>query len=231
MSDLQFRNDMVVRHIDHMGTDLAIAQAAWVDPDRLPVDDVEVPRLLNRLAKLRHGTPFEHTAVKLYVEAPLFVRSEWQRHRIASYNEYSGRYSEMLPDFYIPAPERGLEQLGTPMRPNLAMNEQMSDELRLILKAKNKQAWDSYQYLLSIGVAREAARMVLAVNIYTKFFVTWNLRSLMNFLSLRIDHTDNTFKTYPMAEIQDAAVKVEAIFAELFPQTYAAFCAGGRISP
>lgn len=150
-------------------------------------------KLINYLIKHRHGSPFEHATFQFYVQAPLFVRSEWHRHRMASYNEVSGRYVIYEPEFYIPNKYR--VQSDNNKQGSFIPTEN-PDEAYLDLeswhysaKAEVERAvefaFGSYERLLEMGVAKEMARMVLPANLYTKFLVTMNARSLMNFLSLR----------------------------------------------
>ena len=78
-------------------------------------EELDAPRskgLINFLMRDRHGSPFEHNSMTFYVQAPIFVFREFMRHRIASYNEESGRYRELRPVFYVPGPDRNLVQIG-----------------------------------------------------------------------------------------------------------------------
>ena len=189
--------------------------------------------LINYLMRDRHGSPFEHVAIQCYVKAPIFVFREWQRHRIASYNEMSGRYTELLPEFYLPADDRPLRQIG---KPGAYTFEPGTESQRLILRdeiiAQSESAWYSYKRLLSEGVAKEIARAVLPVNIYSQMYVTMNARSMMNFLSLRTKTKENSkVKSFPQHEISLGADKVEELFKKHFPWTYDAWNANGRVAP
>lgn len=188
--------------------------------------------LINYLMRDRHGSPFEHNSFTFYVQAPIFVFREFMRHRIASYNEESGRYRELRPVFYSPGPERRLVQEGKPGKyvftPGTAeQHELVTDEVRRASEA----AFASYQRMLEAGVAREVARIVLPLNIFSSMYVTVNARSLMNFLSLRTIHEGSTFPSFPQREIEMCAEGMEAEFARLMPATYAAFNANGRVAP
>src|SRR3954447_12360660 len=81
---------------------------------QLDADPQRSKGLINYLMRDRHGSPFEHNSMTFYVQAPIFVFREFMRHRIASYNEESGRYRELRPVFYVPGPERRLRQVGKP---------------------------------------------------------------------------------------------------------------------
>lgn len=232
---IETRSDVTVECLGQWGGDLDIARAAWIslghDADQ-SADEPRIRGLLGYLMKHRHGSPFEHGILSLGIEAPIFVAREWMRHRIASYNEMSGRYTRLLPVFWLPDADRGLVNAGTSARPRL---ERGTDDQRRTandaLKAAYTGAWDAYQTMLAAGVANEVARAALPVGVYTAFRVTTNPRSLMNFLSLRVQDASAAYPTYPQAEIDGAARSVEAIFAQYWPLTHAAFVAEGRVAP
>ena len=92
-------------------------------------------------------------------------------------------------------------------------------------------AFEAYQRMLEAGVAREVARIVLPLNIFSSMYVTVNARSLMNFLSLRTKREGTHFPSFPQREIEMCAEKMENAFRELMPLTYAAFNANGRVAP
>lgn len=188
--------------------------------------------LINYLMRDRHGSPFEHNSMTFYVQAPIFVFREFMRHRIASYNEESGRYRELRPVFYVPASDRNLVQSGKPgayeFHPGTPEQSALVDsETRAVCAA----AYESYQRMLAAGVAREVARIVLPVTTYSSMYVTMNARSLMNFLSLRTKREGSHFPSFPQREIELCAEQMEAHFARLMPLTHAAFEANGRVAP
>lgn len=169
--------------------------------------------LIKFLLKNGHGTPFEHGYFQFHVEAPIFVLREWQRHRIGhSYNEMSGRYVELGLKFYTP--RRFRKQLG---KPGAYTFEEFPDlgSKRLLVEAYDS-AWETYQKLLAAGVAKEQARAVLPLGIYSQMYWSCNPRSLMHFLDLR---------THPQAmrEIRDLAEQAAVIFSEQMPVTAAAW--------
>lgn len=264
MTDIQFRHDIVAKARDHMGGDESVIEAMLVssDQDQLIQEMSEIPKTEGRIRYLmrkRHGTPFEHNAMKFYVEAPIFVFREWHRHRIGwSYNEQSGRYSELPPMFYIPPPERPLIQVGKPGDYHYEVGPaELYDWLRLDIQGQAIEQYQSYQNRLDRGIAKEVARMSLGVNIYSKMYATCNARSLMAFLSLRTTedsffqpvqeiktsrggyHDEGfikniggaMFPSTPMWEIEAAARMTEAFFSQLFPYTYKAFNDFGRVCP
>lgn len=227
-----FHNDITVKLIRHCASDESVIQAAQVsskgenNPDTLP------ERLIKALAKHKHGSPFEHNMFTMYVEAPIFVIREWQRHRMGSFNEMSGRYTTLEPKFYIPNEDRNVENIGTKMKPDFsAENRTLNLITDSILKRNSYESWLCYEALLSKDVANEVARMALPLNIYTQMYWTVNARSLMNFISLRVESEDSVVKSYPQYEIQMGAEQVEAIFAELMPISYEAFLLNGRVAP
>ncbi|MEN9965527.1 MAG: hypothetical protein RJA60_524, partial [Actinomycetota bacterium] len=195
-------------------------------------DEKRSKGLINYLMRDRHGSPFEHNSMTFYVQAPIFVFREFQRHRIASYNEESGRYKELSPVFYVPAEDRNLVQVGKTgayeflpgSAEQIALVEQES-------RTSSQQAYESYKRMLEAGVAREVARIVLPLNIYSSMYVTMNSRALMNFLSLRTSREGTHFPSFPQREIEMCAEKMEEFWAELMPYTYEAFNKNGRVAP
>jgi thymidylate synthase (FAD) len=188
--------------------------------------------LINYLMRDRHGSPFEHNSMTFYVQAPIFVFREFMRHRIASYNEESGRYRELNPVFYVPGPERNLVQVGKAGAYDFVPGTAEQTDLA-VSEAKRiaTAAYESYQGMLAAGIAREVARIVLPLSIYSSMYVTMNARSLMNFLSLRTKREGSHFPSFPQREIELAAEQMEAVFAELMPLTFAAFNENGRVAP
>ena len=209
-----------------LADDLSVVNAARVSfaRRREAMDEADVG-LVKFLLRERHGTPFEHNAFRFHVRCPIFVAREWFRHRIGSYNEFSMRYAEAKDDFYVPAAEDVRTQVG---KPGAYTFEQVGDELaaatRATLEEQYRGAFAAYQRLVEQGVAREVARAVLPVGIYTEFYWTVNARALMNFASLRNAET-------AQREIRRFAEAVEELFAEQMPVTHAAFVANGRKGP
>jgi thymidylate synthase (FAD) len=154
------------------------------------------------------------------------------RHRIASYNEESGRYKELSPVFYVPGPERKLIQVG---KPGAYTFEDGDYPQRMMVPAEimrsNDDAYNAYKRMLDSGIAREVARAVLPVNIYSSMYVTMNARAMMNFLSLRTTREGTHFPSFPQREIEMVAEKMEEFFADKMPVTYAAFNKNGRVAP
>ena len=224
---MKFRSDMTVELIDHMGSDARFAEAARVSTKgAAAAEGGSVEGLIRSLMEKRHGTPFEHGAMTFRIEAPIFVFREFHRHRAGwSYNEESGRYKTLDPVFYIPNGERPLVQQGKAMS-----YDYVHGDLALLLNHSHRIArvyedtYKSYEKALAAGIAREVARTILPVGIYSSMYATCNPRSLMHFLGLR---------NAPQAqyEIRMVAQQMETFFAELFPVTCTEFVNQGRTAP
>lgn len=167
-----------------------------------------------------------------FVSAPIFVFREFMRHRIASYNEESGRYRELSPVFYVPNKDRKLVQTGkTGHYVFVDGTAEQYETSVAAMKETYTVAYQNYKKMLDAGVAREVARAVLPVALYSSMYVTMNARALMNFLSLRTSREGSHFPSYPQREIEMVAEKMEEHFARLMPLTYAAFEKSGRVAP
>ena len=228
------RSDFDVDLVDALGSDELICKAARVSTlGAASIDSSESEGLINFLMKNRHGSPFEHGAMVFRISAPIFVWREFMRHRIGfSYNEQSGRYMELEAMFYMPDKDRALVQEGKPGEYNfVAGNEEQIHAVNYWLEEAYETALDSYSVLLSLGIAKEVARMCLPVSIYSTAYVTCNPRSMMSFLSLRTKHEDSMFPSYPQWEINQVANQMEVYFQQLFPLTMKAFHYNGRVSP
>lgn len=232
-SNITFRSDFDVTLIDSMGSDLRICQAARVSTQGAEsFSSGESEGLINFLIKNRHGSPFEHGVFTWMVRAPIFVWREFMRHRIASYNEESGRYKQLEPVFYIPPRDRPLQQIGKAGAYEFVPgSEQQYEAVGRVFRCGAYSQYADYKHLLELGIAREVARMELPLNIYSTAFVTMNVRGLMNFLSLRTKSEEATYKSFPQWEIEKVAFALEEYFAEHFPTTWNAFCQNGRVQP
>jgi thymidylate synthase (FAD) len=239
MSDeIIFRDDVSVELVKSSASDADVVWAARVSTagdkslEDVGADASKSEGLINYLARERHGSPFEHTSMTFFISAPIFVFREFMRHRIASYNEESGRYRELKPVFYVPSKERKLVQIGK--AGSYTFVDGTADQYEITVSAIKETcilAYDNYQKMLAAGVAREVARAVLPVTLYSSMYVTMNARALMNFLSLRTAREGSHFPSYPQREIEMVAEKMEAEFAKLMPITYGAFEKSGRIAP
>lgn len=228
---MKFRSDMTVELIDSMGGDASVVRSARVSSGSVADDSTRDVGLINYLMRDRHGSPFEHAVFTFRIEAPIFVFREFMRHRMASYNEESGRYKELEPVFYVPGPERKLQQIGKPGA--YTFEDGTYDQKVMVAPATMRvydEAYSTYKKMLDKGIAREVARVVLPVGIYSSMYVTMNARSLMNFLSLRSDE-QGTYPSFPQWEIAEVARQMELIFSEKMPNTHMSFVKNGRVSP
>lgn len=238
---IQFRSDVTVELVRHSASDADVLFAARVSTQgEATLESASSGAaagerdqgLINYLMRDRHGSPFEHNSLTFYVQAPIFVFREFMRHRIASYNEESGRYRELRPVFYVPGPERKLVQVGKPGAYDFEdgtpeQTTMVQDEIKAVCTG----AYESYQRMLAEGVAREIARAVLPVTLYSSMYVTMNARSLMNFLSLRTRREGTRFPSFPQREIEMVAEKMEDLWVPLMPMTAATFSENGRVAP
>ena len=239
MSDeIVFRSDVTVELVKSSASDADVIWAARVSTageqsmDEIGQDPAKLAGLINYLARERHGSPFEHTSMTFFVSAPIFVFREFMRHRIASYNEESGRYRELNPVFYVPDENRKLIQVGKTGAYTFVDGTPEQFKISVAaMKSAYTVAYEQYKVMLDQGIAREVARVVLPVGLYSSMYVTMNARALMNFLSLRTSREGSHFPSYPQREIEMVAEKMEAEFARLMPLTYGAFEKSGRIAP
>lgn len=181
--------------------------------------------LIAFLMREKHGTPFEHNSFRFHIKCPLFVAREWFRHRIGSFNEFSARYSEVPNDFWVPEPSDVRTQVGKPGAYTFEpVTDVLAEQAVRIVTQANTTAYEMYHLLLDMGVAKELARSVLPVSMFTQFYWTVNARSLMNFLSLRTDEN-------AQYEIRQYANTVEDFFREQMPVTWAAWTECGKVCP
>lgn len=205
---------MEARLIDHMGSDDAIVQAARVSYGQGTKSVSDDRALIRYLMRHKHTTPFEMVEFKFRIRAPIFVARQWLRHRTASVNEISARYSIIQNDFFLPEELRkqatnrgqgGEEPLGD-----------ASANLLLKQKASCDLAFHTYNELLFKGTARELARAHLPQSTFTEFYWKIDLHNLLHFLKLRIDD-------HAQKEIRDLAVKVYELIKPIVPATCEAF--------
>ena len=212
-----------VRVIDYMGDDAAIVQAARVSYGRGTKQVQEDAGLIRYLMRHRHSTPFEMCEIKFHIKLPIFVARQWIRHRTASVNEYSARYSILDKEFYIPSPEHLAAQSASNRqgRGDVLDGEEAAEVLSL-LQADAERCYTHYARMLNEGdgadpdrrgLARELARMNLTLNTYTQWYWKTNLHNLFHFLSLRADpHAQYEIRVYAeeMMRMTEAWVPVAA---------------------
>lgn len=202
-----------VRLIDVMGDDSAIVQAARVSYGAGTKKVNEDVGLIRYLMRHLHTTPFEMVEFKFHVKLPIFVARQWIRHRTANVNEYSGRYSEMKDEFYVPAIDQVRAQSATNKqgRAEEAFDPAVAQRIRGGMSDTQARLYAEYQNLLEDNLAREIARINLPVSTYTEWYWKVDLHNLFHFLKLRIDpHAQYEIRVYgeAMAQIVKAAVPV-----------------------
>ncbi|MFQ3621338.1 MAG: FAD-dependent thymidylate synthase, partial [Spirochaetales bacterium] len=178
-----------VRLIDYLGSDERIVQAARVSYGKGTKTFREDRGLIFYLLRNEHTSPFEQVVLTFHIKLPIFVARQWIRHRTARVNEISGRYSILKDEFYLPAKQdiaaqsqenkQGRSEEPFPDELSLKVMEQMAEE--------QQQAYRKYEELLSLGLARELARIVLPLSLYTEWYWQIDLHNLMRFLKLRLD--------------------------------------------
>jgi len=218
-----------VRLDNCMADDYSVVNSARVSFARNTEEEAEMSNaevgLINFLMRERHGTPFEHNAFRFHVKCPVFVAREWFRHRIGSFNEFSARYSEVPNEMFVPELSEVREQTGKPGAYQFKQME-MSNSMRTkdIITEANASAYEAYAEMLALGVAKELARTVLPMGMFTQFYWTVNARALMNFLSLRTDEN-------AQLDIRKYAEAVESLFSKEMPITYKSWIANGKVAP
>jgi thymidylate synthase (FAD) len=200
-----------VRLIDYMGDDSAIVQAARVSYGKGTKQLSQDKALINYLMRHRHTTPFEMCDIKFHIKLPIFVARQWIRHRTASVNEYSARYSILGNEFYIPAKCNLAAQSKTNKqgRDSAAIPEFVADRVLSILKEDAIRVYQNYTAMMNqdengniidednIGITRELARINLTLNYYTEWYWKINLHNLLHFLALRSDpHAQYEIRVY-----------------------------------
>jgi thymidylate synthase (FAD) len=214
--------------IDTMGDDHAIVQAARVSYGSGTKSVREDRGLIRYLLSHRHTSPIEMCEAKLHIKIPIFVMRQLVRHRTASLNEYSGRYSEMTDEFYVPAFED--------IKPQSTTNKQgrsgempglEKERAHNIMSRIATENYNEYQILLGkddggyniadvVGVSRELARTVLPVSNYTELYWKQDLHNLMHLLKLRTD-------SHAQYEIRVVADAIYNLVQPKFPLAFEAW--------
>lgn len=203
-----------VRLVDVMGDDSSIVQAARVSYGKGTKSVNEDRGLIRYLMRHRHTTPFEMVEFKFHIKLPIFIARQWIRHRTANVNEYSGRYSEMKDDFYLPEPEQIRHQstMNKQGRSEENLPESQINEIKEILLKNQSESYADYKKMLELGLAREIARISLPVANYTEWYWKIDLHNLLHFLKLRLDsHAQYEIRVY--SQIIADIVKVVTPFA------------------
>lgn len=217
-----------VRYIDHMGTDERIVEAARISYKSPSKGEEQDKKLLSYLYKNKHTSPFEMCKVTLNIKMPIFVMRQYVRHRMQNLNEVSARYTELPNEFYIPKswrPQDSKNKQGSVVtkdwNPDIWVGEIMGFSEKNVtattaLKEHCERSYQLYEELINAGVAREMARMVLPINIYTEIYTTWDLKNLLHFIGLRED-------AHAQYEIQEYGRAVKQILQILYPWTMEAY--------
>lgn len=200
-----------IRVIDYMGNDSSIVQAARVSYGTGTKKLSQDKGLINYLMRHRHTTPFEMCDIKFHIKLPIFVARQWIRHRTASVNEYSARYSILNKEFYIPHRDNLLPQstLNKQGREDARLSDTEAERVLELLKDDSERNYTHYQEMMNAdhqgevidqskqGIARELARMNLSLNYYTEWYWKINLHNLLHFASLRADpHAQYEIRVY-----------------------------------
>lgn len=207
-----------VRYIDHMGNDERICEAARISYRAPSKGADQDKKLLAYLWKNKHTSPFEMVKITFNIKLPIFVMRQYVRHRMQNLNEVSARYTELPGEFYVPAEWRVQDtknkqgSVTADMVKDAEWQRRQTDRLLKVCDL----AYETYQEMLADGVAREMARMVLPINIYTEIYSTWDLNNLLKFMVLRDD-------AHAQAEIQEYGRAMKAIATELYPWTIEAY--------
>ncbi|MGI4776326.1 MAG: FAD-dependent thymidylate synthase [Janthinobacterium lividum] len=219
-----------IRVIDYMGDDNSVVQAARVSYGKGTKQVSQDRGLINYLMRHRHTTPFEMCEIKFHIKLPIFIARQWIRHRTASVNEYSARYSILGSEFYLPKPENlgGQSSANKQGRSEQNLPTEIAANILAILKDDASNSYQHYIEMLNedvngnvidennIGITRELARMNLTLNHYTEWYWKINLHNLLHFLSLRAD-------SHAQYEIRVYAQEMLNIVRNWVPFTYDAF--------
>ena len=205
-----------VRVVDYMGDDGAVVQAARVSYGRGTRSVSDDRGLINYLMRMGHTTPFEMCEIKLHVKLPIFVARQWIRHRTASVNEVSARYSILDREFYVPGEDVTASQSqGNRQGRGGTLSAEQAAWVQGLLREDAERAYDHYEELLNEGpngepmdpnrdgLARELARMNLSLNYYTQWYWKIDLHNLLHFLQLRADaHAQYEIRVYAEAMLE-----------------------------
>ena len=188
-----------VRLVDYLGGDRRIVQSARVSYGEGTKTFRQDRGLIHYLLRNEHTSPFEQVIFTFHTKMPIFVARQWVRHRTARLNEISGRYSVMKDEFYLPAdaaiaPQSADNKQGRDGEP---FPDDVREEIREELAAKQRGAYEGYEQLLERNVARELARINLPLSTYTEWYWQIDLHNLFHFLKLRLDpHAQHEIRVY-----------------------------------
>lgn len=207
-----------VRVVDYMGSDEAIVQMARTSYGKGTKAKNEDRGLIRYLMKHRHTSPFEGAVLKLHLKMPIFVARQWVRHRTASLNEYSARYSEVKDEFFIPTlgDVQGQSKSNKQGSEGQLDRDTQSDFINMC-EATAMASYANYKGHIEDGVARELARINLPLTSYTEMYWQMNLHNLLHFCKLRSDpHAQKEIRAY-------SDVILHEVVKQWTPLTYEAF--------
>jgi len=195
---IKVHNDGFVRVVDVMGDDFSVVQMARTSYGKGTKTVQADKALIRYLMRNRHTSPFEGAEIKLHIRCPIFVARQWLRHRTASVNEVSARYTEMEESFYIPDEDYIRAQSSNNKQCSGNVVDSQDAEIYLsYLKEIQKSVYNVYKYALSVGISRERARELLPVGLYTEFYWKIDLHNLLHFLELRMHpHAQQEIRDY-----------------------------------
>jgi thymidylate synthase (FAD) len=196
--------------------DSAIVQSARVSYGQGTKMVSEDRGLVRYLMRHRHSTPFEMVEFKFHIAMPIFIARQWIRHRTANVNEYSARYSIMPDRFYRPDIENVRKQSKSNRQGGEGPIDAGTAEEFLKLLEGAEANYAKYLDLTERGVARELARAVLPVSVYTEWYWKCDLHNIFHFLSLRMD-------PHAQIEIQDYAKAMYELIKPIVPVASEAF--------
>lgn len=207
-----------VRLIDVMGDDSSIVQSARVSYGAGTKTLHEDRGLIRYLLRHKHTTPFEMVEFKFHIKVPIFIARQWIRHRTANVNEYSGRYSVMKDEFYLPnltelRPQSATNRQG---RAEDAFSQEKAQEIQDIMNKTQNDLYSEYEGLLDKELARELARINLPLSNYTEWYWKIDLHNLLHFLRLRIDG-------HAQYEIREYGLVMAELVKEFVPLAWEAF--------
>ena len=231
-----FRSDVKAVLMDSMGGEGSIVRRARVSTEG--ADSIFIPTeilegsdlgLLKWLYNNKHGTPFEGVEFEWYFEVPIFVSRQIVKHRLTSINEESGRYRELKGEFFVEPEGRPIVQIGKTGDYNFVEGrpDQM-EALQGVERLTAEAAWENYQKLLAYGIAKENARKILPVSLYTSMYFKANLRTMLNFVSLRKDWgPDAVHPSKAQYEIAMLTEQIAEVIKEKVPNVWNSFVENG----
>ncbi|MBW3534342.1 MAG: FAD-dependent thymidylate synthase, partial [Gemmatimonadetes bacterium] len=193
--------------VDYMGSDEDVERAARVSYGYGTRRTSQTRGLVRYLRRHHHTTPSEMVELKFHVAMPMFVARQWVRHRTASVNEYSARYSVLPLLFYTPRPEDfALQSASNRQGREEGAPAELYREAVRRWEALRRDAGDGYGWMLEENVARELARIDLPLSTYTQWYWKIDLHNLLHFLRLRVDpHAQWEIRAF--AEVMAGIVK------------------------